>query len=377
MPYIPGRQLKSSDRTAIFNTVFFAFLFLANLGGILFVQLSFLDGPGWEKLTVLAVLHFSQVLVSEKFLAGFFHGAKSRLRLAFLASAGLTLLVLPVFLWMILGADAAQKPAASWVGVVSYMATAILAAFVAALLVTRRYMPLWENNLPPGEVTCQEVLHSHRDYPGIPEHPLTRMLDLSLAASGLILSSPFWLLCLLLIWLEDPGPVLFVKNSVGKGGRNFRQLKLRTMVHNAEAGTGPVLSPEFDQRVLMSGRFFRKTALDELPQLVNILKGEMSLVGPRPQRTVLVHEYLQSLPAYASRHRVLPGLAGLAQVAGDYYLTPRQKLRFDNLYIQHMSPCFDLKLLCLAVLIAFWFRWQNGWDGRLPRRLLHGTRMTS
>jgi lipopolysaccharide/colanic/teichoic acid biosynthesis glycosyltransferase len=96
----------------------------------------------------------------------------------------------------------------------------------------------------------------------------------------------------------------------------------------------------------------------------------MSFVGPRPQRTVLVHEYLEAIPEYAERHRVLPGLAGLAQVAGDYYLTPRQKLRFDRLYIQHASLGFDLKLLFLAFLIAFWYRWRKDWDGKLPRWLL-------
>jgi len=114
----------------------------------------------------------------------------------------------------------------------------------------------------------------------------------------------------------------------------------------------------------------RKAALDELPQLVNILLGEMSFVGPRPQRTVLVHEYLQRMPEYAERHRIAPGLAGLAQVAGDYFLTPCQKLRFDRLYIRHASLGFDLKLILLAFLIAFWYRWQKDWNGRLPRRLM-------
>jgi lipopolysaccharide/colanic/teichoic acid biosynthesis glycosyltransferase len=83
-----------------------------------------------------------------------------------------------------------------------------------------------------------------------------------------------------------------------------------------------------------------------------------------------VHDYLQKMPEYAERHRVRPGLAGLAQVAGDYYLTPRQKLRFDRIYIQHMSLGFDIKLLMLAFLVTFWYRWQKDWNGRLPRRLL-------
>jgi lipopolysaccharide/colanic/teichoic acid biosynthesis glycosyltransferase len=173
-----------------------------------------------------------------------------------------------------------------------------------------------------------------------------------------------------LLWLEDPGPILFVKNSVGKGGANFQQYKFRTMVRGAESNTGPVLASRADERVLIIGSLLRKTALDELPQVINILKGEMSFVGPRPQRTVLVHDYLETMPGYAVRHQVAPGLSGLAQVAGDYYLTPLQKLRFDRIYIQHASLGFDIKLLVLAFLITFWYRWKSGWNGRLPREYL-------
>ena len=230
----------------------------------------------------------------------------------------------------------------------------------------------WENNSPPSERIQEEVHQLHLEIIGEPgPNPLSkRLFDFALALFGLIFSAPIWLVSAVLVWVEVPGPILFVKNSVGKGGINFRQFKFRTMVPGAEESTGPVLASEEDERVLLVGRILRKTALDELPQLINILRGEMSFVGPRPQRTILVHGYLETIPEYAERHRVLPGLSGLAQVAGDYYLTPRQKLRFDRLYINHASLGFDLKLLCLAFLIAFWFRWQKGWDGRLPRGLL-------
>jgi lipopolysaccharide/colanic/teichoic acid biosynthesis glycosyltransferase len=164
--------------------------------------------------------------------------------------------------------------------------------------------------------------------------------------------------------------LLFVKNSVGKGGENFHQYKFRTMVRGAESNTGPILASEIDERVLIIGGLLRKTALDELPQLLNILGGEMSFVGPRPQRTVLVCGYLERMPEYAERHRVLPGLAGLAQVAGDYYLTPRQKLRYDRIYIRYASLGFDLKLIFLAFLLTFWYRWQKGWNGRIPRKFI-------
>jgi lipopolysaccharide/colanic/teichoic acid biosynthesis glycosyltransferase len=217
-----------------------------------------------------------------------------------------------------------------------------------------------------------EVHQWHLETIGLPDKtPFgKRAFDVGLASFGLLIAFPIWLMSAFLVWIEDPGPLLFVKNSVGKGGLNFHQYKFRTMVSEAETHTGPTLASESDERVLVVGRVLRKTALDELPQLVNILLGEMSFVGPRPQRTVLVHDYLQRMPEYTERHRITPGLAGLAQVAGDYYLTPRQKLRFDRLYIRHASLGFDLKLILLAFAIAFWYRWQKDWNGRLPRRLM-------
>lgn len=245
-------------------------------------------------------------------------------------------------------------------------------AFLGCLIATHLNEGIWENNSPPSRRVEEEVLLRHREVIGgsVSTPRLKRLFDMSIALGGIVLSAPVWFLSLLLIWFESPGPLLFVKNSVGKGGVNFRQFKLRTMVRGAEDSTGPVLARQTDERVLLVGRVLRKTALDELPQLINILNGEMSFVGPRPQRTVLVHDYLERMPEYTERHQVLPGLSGLAQVAGDYYLTPRQKLRFDRLYIQHASLGFDLKLLFLAFLITFWYRWQKEWDGRLPRKLL-------
>ncbi len=246
-------------------------------------------------------------------------------------------------------------------------------SFLGAMILTKTHEGLAENNSPPDESTQYQVFqfHHNRIGDGDPINQAKRIFDFIIALFAIILTTPFWLACIFFIWFEDPGPILFIKNSVTRGGYNFRQYKFRTMVRSAEEGIGPVLAREQDERILLFGRLLRKTALDELPQLLNILRGEMSFVGPRPQRTILVADYLQSMPEYTERHRVLPGLAGLAQVAGDYYLTPRQKLRFDKLYIQHASLGYDLKLLCLAFLITFWYRWQPGWNGRLPRRYLH------
>jgi lipopolysaccharide/colanic/teichoic acid biosynthesis glycosyltransferase len=233
---------------------------------------------------------------------------------------------------------------------------------------------LSEDNHPPSDEIRREVLAAHRAYPPQRISFAKRAFDVSLALFGIVLSSPIWILFSLLIWLEDPGPLLFVKNSVGRGGANFRQFKFRSMVREAEKGTGPVLAEQTDTRVLRIGKLMRKTALDELPQLLNILKGEMSFVGPRPQRTVLVRDYLLEMPEYAERHVVPPGIAGLAQVAASYYITPRQKLRFDRLYVRHAGLGFDLRLLAIAFLLVFYLRWKPGWDGRVPREWLRGRR---
>lgn len=285
---------------------------------------------------------------------------KRRYRFAFLGSWGI-FLVLLLWNWIL----------SPFVFSLGWLLAALVGAFTGGILATNFNERLWENNSPPSADIIRDVYQQHKELIGVPGPPpgLKRAFDLLLATIGLLLSLPIWLLSIFLIWVEDPGPLLFVKNSVGKGGLNFHQYKLRTMVRGAEDATGPVLASEKDDRVLRSGYLLRKTALDELPQLINILRGEMSFVGPRPQRTVLVQGYLRQMPEYAHRHRVLPGLAGLAQVAGDYYLTPRQKLRFDRLYIEYTSLGFDLKLIALAFLITFWFRWQRDWNGRLPRWL--------
>ena len=298
-----------------------------------------------------------------------------RYRLTWLLSAGLAIFL--VWLAGSRGWLALMLPDAGWVeGLIFLLGLAIasgLGAFLSCLLITNSKEKLWEDNAPPPPEIEAEVFAMHRRLIGDPpgESIGKRAFDLLLSFGGLVISAPVWLVSLFLVWIEDPGPLLFVKNSVGKGGVNFHQFKIRSMVRSAEEETGPVLSQESDERVLWTGRFLRKTALDELPQLYNILRGDMSFVGPRPQRTVLVYRYLQDMPEYARRHCVRPGLAGLAQVAGDYYLTPRQKLRFDRLYIRHSGLGFDLKLLGLAFLIAFWYRWKKDWNGRLPRRLLH------
>jgi len=348
-------------RHDVLETAVYALLSVGFVGVLwLYLQRVSRDG-GWLDLMGLLVLPALLARSFERVIAGLPLRLAWRYRLAFLISAGVIAVQ-----WLILRIS--RTPALEMI----WLAPAVLGSFFGGLLTTALNETLWENNSPPSERIRQDVHQAHLEVIGLPRPaPLwKRFFDIFTAALGLVLFSPLWLACSFLIWFEDPGPLLFIKNSVGKGGLSFHQFKFRTMERAAERFTGPVMSGEADGRVLVVGRILRKTALDELPQLINILSGEMSFVGPRPQRTVLVRGYLEKMPEYAERHRVLPGLAGLAQVVGDYYLTPRQKLRFDRLYIQHASLAFDLKLILLAFLLAFWYRWQKGWNGRLPRGLV-------
>ena len=154
------------------------------------------------------------------------------------------------------------------------------------------------------------------------------------------------------IWLGDRGPVFYTQVRVGKGGRPFRLIKFRTMIQDAEAETGPVWAGRADRRITRIGRFLRRFRLDELPQVINMWKGEMSLVGPRPERPELVESFSREIPDFGQRLMVRPGFAGLAQVRGRYSTRPRHKLRYDNLYIQRMTPWLDIKLLFQSVWVV-------------------------
>jgi lipopolysaccharide/colanic/teichoic acid biosynthesis glycosyltransferase len=284
-----------------------------------------------------------------------------RYRLPFLSSASLG-----IAFWLL-----PQWGAEKW-NHLSILASILGGALAGALMVTAVDRGLVEINSPPAPEIKQRVQRRHLELLGdsLPDPKIKHYFDSVMALLLIIASAPLWLIIAFLIWWEDPGPIFFIKNCVGLRGINFRQLKFRTMILNAEKETGPVLAPLNDKRMLTIGRFLRKMALDELPQIINILRGEMSFVGPRPQRTVLVTEYLKDMPQYALRHKVRPGLAGLAQVAGHYYVTPLQKLRYDRIYIRRMSLWFDMRILFCAFSIVLWLRWQNNWDGHLPPWLI-------
>jgi lipopolysaccharide/colanic/teichoic acid biosynthesis glycosyltransferase/VanZ family protein len=233
-------------------------------------------------------------------------------------------------------------------------------AFVGVLALTGRWFGLVELNTPPSPEERKEVERRHALLgPAPTEGAVKRLLDILVSVGGIVASAVLWPLIALFIWCEEPGPILFAKVCVGRGGRSFLQLKFRSMVKNAEGVTGPVLAATRDSRVLRAGLALRRTALDELPQLWNILRGDMSFVGPRPQRTVLVLRYLDDLPRYAERHLVRPGLTGVAQVYGHYYVTPEQKLRFDLFYLRHRGLLFDVKLFVKSLWISVRGGWQN------------------
>lgn len=187
-----------------------------------------------------------------------------------------------------------------------------------------------------------------------------RLFDVLVSFFGLLLSSPLWVLFALLIKLESRGSVFFHKVCYAKNGEKFKQWKFRSMVENAEKNTGPVLASENDRRITKIGWFLRKTALDELPQLINIFLGDMSFVGPRPQRVVLVDDkYAKEIANYHLRHLVRPGLTGLAQVYGRYDTPPKNKLRYDLLYVQNYSFLLDVKLFFLSIWITLRAKWQE------------------
>ena len=174
-----------------------------------------------------------------------------------------------------------------------------------------------------------------------------RALDLVVAAALLLLLLPLMLAVAVLVVLESPGPALFVQRRVGERGRVFRMLKFRSMRADAEAGTGPVFATPDDPRCTRLGRLLRHTNVDELPQLLNVLAGHLSLVGPRPERPEFVELFERTVPGYARRHAIRPGITGLAQIRGlrGAHTSLPARLALDLQYIERWSVGLDLRIL--------------------------------
>lgn len=195
---------------------------------------------------------------------------------------------------------------------------------------------------------------------------LKRPFDFLLSLTGIIFSSPLWILIGLLIVLEDGWPVFYFQGRVGKGGKIFKAMKFRSMIKDAEKDTGPVQAVENDPRITRIGKILRATAMDELPQLVNILKGDMSFVGPRSLRPKEREVYgnpdetsIEDVPGYKERLAVRPGLTGVAQVYLPTDALRKEKFRYDLDYIKNPSFLFDLKLIILSFWITFRGKWQS------------------
>ena len=186
-----------------------------------------------------------------------------------------------------------------------------------------------------------------------------RTVDIAIAAFGLVILAILFPFIALALYIDSPGPIFYTQERVGKGGKTFRLVKFRSMIPNAEAEGTPVWAQENDPRVTRVGWFLRKTRLDELPQFINVLRGEMSVVGPRPERPEFVAELEKQLPFYRMRHAVKPGMAGWAMLHQDYAGSVEDalvRLQYDLYYIKHQSIYLDLLILLKTIGAMLSFR---------------------
>ena len=191
-----------------------------------------------------------------------------------------------------------------------------------------------------------------------------------MSSLGLCASFPLWLIIATAVKACDGGPVFYVQERVGRGGIRFKSWKFRTMVPDSDARFGPLQARDADARITPVGRVLRATAMDELPQLWSILRGDMSFVGPRalmPEEIEVTGRGevvpIEKIPGYEERHAVVPGLTGVAQVYADRDVPRRQKFRYDLLYIRKRSFWLDLRL----ILLSFWITGRGAWERRGPK----------
>ncbi|WP_257148627.1 sugar transferase [Bacillus sp. AFS073361] len=181
---------------------------------------------------------------------------------------------------------------------------------------------------------------------------LKRAYDIFLATVGLIIAIPIVLLFSILIVIETPGSPFYVQERLGKNGKRFKLMKLRSMTMDAER-EGAKWAEVNDPRITKVGAFIRKTRIDELPQLVSVLKGDMSIVGPRPERPFFTAIFNKEIKGFEKRLLVKPGLTGLAQVSGGYDMSPREKLQYDLVYIQNLTFSLEVKIMVKTFKVIF------------------------
>ena len=211
----------------------------------------------------------------------------------------------------------------------------------------------------PLTLDLSEVCHEDRVYWAV-----RRAQDILLSSLALVALSPLLLITYAAIWIDSPGASpIFTQQRVGRNGKLFKMYKFRTMCPDAEQKLkdlmehnekdGPVFKMKNDPRITRVGKFLRKTSIDELPQLINILKGDMSIVGPRPERKCLADEISKEIPEFCYRLKVRGGLTGYAQIYGKYNTSAYDKLRLDMMYIENYSPLLDIRLIILTLRIIF------------------------
>ena len=219
---------------------------------------------------------------------------------------------------------------------------------------------------PPRPAAAFTVSSDTRPIPQ-PRDFAKRALDVALSGFGLLLSAPLWLAIATAVRLEDGGPIFYAQERAGKEGRTFKALKFRSMIPEAETRVGPLQAAADDPRITRVGRVLRATAMDELPQLWNIFRGDMSFVGPRALRPGEIEvnglgevERLEDVPGFAGRCSVRPGLTGVAQIYAPRDVLRRHKFRYDAVYIRRRSFWLDVRL----ILLSFWISLRGAWEVR-------------
>ena len=218
-----------------------------------------------------------------------------------------------------------------------------------------------------GRLTSTPVSGVHARRPGAGAMFAKRALDVALSGAGLVLSMPIWTVVAAAVKLEDGGDVFYSQDRVGLHGRTFRVFKFRSMIQDAEARVGALQASAHDPRITRIGRLMRATALDELPQLWSILRGDMSFVGPRALRPGEIevngdgrHIALEDVPGFDVRCQVPPGLTGVAQIYAPRDIPRRQKFRYDRVYIRQRSWWLDVRL----IMLSFWITFRGTWEVR-------------
>ena len=218
----------------------------------------------------------------------------------------------------------------------------------------RTLQPRDHERLDLEQFDAQAIEHSAAVASGPAQAAVKRTLDIVLSLALLIFLAPLLAVTAIAIRLDSPGPIVYRQKRVGRGGAVFDVLKFRSMVRDAEAG-GPQYAAVGDRRITRVGHFIRRLRIDEIPQTINVLRGEMSFVGPRPERPEFVAELENEIPHYRNRHLVKPGITGWAQVKYEYAASvagAREKLRYDLFYIARYSPLMDLAIVLLTVRVA-------------------------